>query len=146
MKYDYNGKQSTSFDASYWKQFKIKLFTSTILTVEILKNRYPHLYNNYSWTCLNDVLRLKYGATTETIDRCQENESLEHVFFCKTGRPMITQIIKNLILRITSNLRSIHPSGINKHIICQLSNLPYFNLNTRSDCDISFTQLIQGFI
>src|SRR5581483_1003609 len=121
-------------------------FTSTIPTIKILKKRYPHLYNNYSWTCPNDVLRMEYKTNTQAMVRCREDESLEHVFLCGKVRPIMLQIIKNLILRITSNLRSIHPSKITKHVIQQLSGFPYLNVDSQLDNDINLTQFIQGFI
>ena len=146
MTYNDNGKQITSFDASYWKQFKIKLFTLTIPTIEILKNRYPHLYNNYSWTCPNEVTRMEYKTDTQITVRCQNNESLDHVFLCEAVKHVMRQIMENLILRITSDLRSIHPKKITKRLLQQLSELPYFNINLQSDSDINVTQFIQGFI
>ena len=98
---------------------------------------------------LNDVLCMKYKINTQItqiIIRCQEDKLLDHVFLYEKVRPIMLQIIKNLILRITSNLRSIHPSKITKHIIQQLSDFPYLNVDLQLNNDISLIQFIQGFV
>ena len=90
--------------------------------------------------CSNDVLCLEYKATRKTIIRYQENESLEYIFLCETVRLIMIQIIKNLILRINSDLiKFIYLSRITKHIIYQLSSFFYFNFNSQLDSNINLT-------
>ena len=79
MTYDYNEKQSTSFNASFWSS---NYSHSQFQQSRFLKIEHPHLYNNYSWTCSNDVLCIEYRATTQTMARCKENKS-DHVFLCE---------------------------------------------------------------
>src|SRR4051794_32829083 len=56
------------------------------------------------------------------------------------------QIIKNLILRIISNLKSIHPLKVTKHITRQLSDFPFLNVDAQSGNDINLIQFIQGLV
>ena len=96
--------------------------------------------------CPNEISQMKYKTDTLIMVRCQNNESLDHIFLCEAVRHVTRQIIENLILRIISDLRSIHPEKITKWLLQQLSELPYLNIDLQSDSDINVTQFIQGFI
>jgi hypothetical protein len=75
LKYE-DYKQETSCNSSFFKQFRLKLLTNLLPTIEILKIRYPQLYNNYEWICPMEVLTLVYNSTSIQ-KRCLKSENLQ---------------------------------------------------------------------
>ena len=142
--FNFNGdKLSTNFESSGLKLFKIKCLTGTLPTLTVLKIRYPFLYNNYEWSCPNNVKTVEYG-NINTYKRCKKDEDFTHLWTCSHVQPKVTKIIEDFKLRILHNMRTLYPE-IN--IMILKSKINRLNcLMTPTTEKIDFVYLSRGLI
>ena len=142
--FNFNGnKGTTDFDSSWLKLFKIKCLTSSLSTLSVLKIRYPFLYNNYEWTCPNNVLTVDYG-NIYSVKRCKEEEDFTHLWTCPSVRHQINKLINDFKLRIIYDTKSCH-ADINVSLLeTKLNRLQCFTFPTLDNLD--FINLSKGLI
>jgi exonuclease III/ribonuclease HI len=123
---------STSFDKSSMKSFKVKCLSEELPTMVILKKRRPDLYNNHSWTCCN----------------CREEEDFSHLWLCDTRRSHINKIVDETIKDIFTQCshalkkKNAMKNGLNCFQLAKLSCWKFSDLN-----DIfSLMDLIKGLV
>src|SRR5436190_8840585 len=131
---------STSFGDSAVKAFKIKTLSLTLPSLEILKTRYPHLYNNYEWTCPNTFSTTDFYGNP-CIQRCPSKETQPHMWLCPHIRSITQDIIDLTILHLCAKVRTINPEAATKLLQQDLLHLDCFNLNENSKCNFSVTTL-----
>jgi len=118
---------STSFIDSLHVQFKVKCFTSLLPTLNELKVRRPDLYNNHDWTCFNSS-HMKHFDGSIRLTRCRAEETADHLWSCPVTVDKIRVIIRNTVLRIHADLRSLDKSKVSNISMDRLMQLECWSL------------------
>src|SRR5581483_8606341 len=141
---NFNGnKLSTDFESSGLKMFKIKCLTETLPTLTVLKVRYPFLYNNYEWSCPNDVKTIEYGNII-TNKRYKMDENFIHLWTCFHVQQKVIKIIEDFKIRILHNMRTIYPETNIMALKLKINKLHCLLIPTTKQMD--FINLSRGLI